>query len=418
MNFQDFPDFYRNLMIFCIFLPMKIYSIWPMIILVGSIVCQLHGQDADDISGTSQQETGTMVSDAAWSFSDIPGSYNSNDLSLQATASVTTPLETGLFGDVEIRADPSATAQTTELTLHIPNVAYYTMGIDRADRLFQINYGGTVGWEKQNSKIHFIMTDTGTFGLGTKTPQGRLDIKDGDDNLVIKNFYNDKMGIQTYINGRADVADYHPDTTQLHLQPLGGSVIIGHPGSIFGINDKLSVIGNMELRASPSARFRFHIPGQYYYSMGIDSANGGNFFRINYGGKIEGWHFAMGSTGNIGIGVQPGSHELTVNGQIRAKEIIVDTGWADYVFVDDYRLPSLSEVEEHIREHGHLPGVPSVSTVSAEGVSLGEMQSALLAKIEELTLHLIAQDKNWPNKIDNWKSSPPGLNVWKLKTPF
>jgi hypothetical protein len=100
-------------------------------------------------------------------------------------------------------------------------------------------------------------------------------------------------------------------------------------------------------------------------------------------------------TGNVGIGTtNPGTNKLAVNGTIRAKEVIVETaGWSDYVFADDYELKSLAEVEQHIKEHKHLPGIPSSEEVAEKGVGVGEMQAKLLAKIEELTLHIIAQEK-------------------------
>jgi hypothetical protein len=37
--------------------------------------------------------------------------------------------------------------------------------------------------------------------------------------------------------------------------------------------------------------------------------------------------------------------------------------------------------------------VPSAQEVAEKGVSVGDMQAVLLAKIEELTLHVIAQEK-------------------------
>jgi hypothetical protein len=99
--------------------------------------------------------------------------------------------------------------------------------------------------------------------------------------------------------------------------------------------------------------------------------------------------------GNVGIGTSdPGSYKLAVNGTIKAKEVIVDlTGWSDYVFADSYRLAPLSEVAAHIKARKHLPGIPSAAEVAAGGVSLGDMQARLLAKIEELTLHQIALEK-------------------------
>ena len=98
-------------------------------------------------------------------------------------------------------------------------------------------------------------------------------------------------------------------------------------------------------------------------------------------------------SGNVGIGTVSPTAKLAVNGTIRAKEVIVDTGWADYVFAEDYRLAPLAEVEEHIREKKHLPGIPSAAEVAEHGVSMGDMQARLLSKVEELTLHLIAQQK-------------------------
>lgn len=77
--------------------------------------------------------------------------------------------------------------------------------------------------------------------------------------------------------------------------------------------------------------------------------------------------------GNVGIGTTTPSHKLAVNGTIRAKEVIVDTGWADYVFAADYRLAPLSEVEAHIRDKRHLPGIPTAAEVAEHGVSLGEI---------------------------------------------
>ena len=49
----------------------------------------------------------------------------------------------------------------------------------------------------------------------------------------------------------------------------------------------------------------------------------------------------------------------------------------------------MDEVAAYITEHHHLPGIPSETEVRERGISLGEMQSKLLAKIEELTLHMI-----------------------------
>ncbi|MNL08726.1 hypothetical protein D3C87_1294600 [compost metagenome] len=104
--------------------------------------------------------------------------------------------------------------------------------------------------------------------------------------------------------------------------------------------------------------------------------------------------FAVKKDGNVGIGTATPAEKLSVNGKIRAHEVKVETAnWPDYVFARGYQLPSLQETEKHIKDKGHLPGIPSAAKVKANGIDLGEMNAKLLQKIEELTLHLIEKDK-------------------------
>lgn len=98
--------------------------------------------------------------------------------------------------------------------------------------------------------------------------------------------------------------------------------------------------------------------------------------------------------GHVGIGCSAGSdYKLSVKGSIRAYEIVVETGWADFVFAKDYQLPTLTEVKAHIDEHKHLPGIPSEAEVKENGVGLAEMTTKLLQKVEELTLYAIQQQE-------------------------
>jgi predicted nuclease with TOPRIM domain len=70
-----------------------------------------------------------------------------------------------------------------------------------------------------------------------------------------------------------------------------------------------------------------------------------------------------------------------------------DHNWADYVFEEDYCLKSLEEVEDFISINKHLPDIPSADEVAKCGIDVLEMDSKLLAKIEELTLYLIEMKK-------------------------
>ena len=98
------------------------------------------------------------------------------------------------------------------------------------------------------------------------------------------------------------------------------------------------------------------------------------------------WEFGKTNSyflSSLGIGtLDPGSYKLAVKGKIRAEEIKVETGWADYVFKEEYNLPTLDEVEKHIKEKGHLINIPSAKEVEENGIQLGEMNKLLLEKIE------------------------------------
>jgi len=101
------------------------------------------------------------------------------------------------------------------------------------------------------------------------------------------------------------------------------------------------------------------------------------------------------STGNVGIGTTAPPYKLAVKGTIGAQEVIVTStsGWSDYVFDADYKLAPLSDVAAYVKDKHNLPDIPSAADVKEKGVSLGDMQAKLLARIEELTLHMIETEK-------------------------
>ena len=68
-------------------------------------------------------------------------------------------------------------------------------------------------------------------------------------------------------------------------------------------------------------------------------------------------------------------------------------GGPDYVFEEGYDLSTLEEVEAYIKDNKHLPEVPSAKEMEENGIELAQMNMLLLKKIEELTLHLIEQNK-------------------------
>lgn len=110
--------------------------------------------------------------------------------------------------------------------------------------------------------------------------------------------------------------------------------------------------------------------------------------------------------GKIGIGTNAPDELLTVKGKIHTQEVIVDLQGAvapDYVFElytngfsilnPSYRMLSLKALDTYVKEHKHLPGVPSAATIKDEGLALKEMNLLLLEKVEELTLYTLQQQK-------------------------
>lgn len=107
--------------------------------------------------------------------------------------------------------------------------------------------------------------------------------------------------------------------------------------------------------------------------------------------------------GTIGINTSDPdeAYELHVAGKIRATHYKSDANsYADFVFEDDYALPTLSEVERFIEKNNHLPDIPSEAEAKANGIDLQEMQAKLLQKIEELTLYVIDLKKENESQSD------------------
>ena len=99
----------------------------------------------------------------------------------------------------------------------------------------------------------------------------------------------------------------------------------------------------------------------------------------SYGGNISGSATSTGSFGRVNA----------ITGFFEAGSKI-----SDYVFEDDYNLRSLGEVEAHISQSKHLPGIPSEANIQEwRDLSMGDRDRLLLEKIEELTLYVISLHK-------------------------
>ena len=120
--------------------------------------------------------------------------------------------------------------------------------------------------------------------------------------------------------------------------------------------------------------------------------------------------------GKVGIGTtDTKGFELGVNGKIAANEVKVATysNWPDFVFKNNHNIPTLTEVENHIKENGHLIDIPSAKEVEENGFFLGEMDAKLLQKIEELTLYTIEQEKKLKSQKDKFDKQQKEIDELK-----
>lgn len=133
------------------------------------------------------------------------------------------------------------------------------------------------------------------------------------------------------------------------------------------------------------------------FSMGAFGGTVAGVANIKYGWIGQDYtniYMSFLPNGNIGIGTLTPTEKLSVKGNIRAREIKVETNnWPDFVFNENYRHESLPELESFIKRYKHLPNMPTAKQAEDNGIELGEMNKRLLQKIEEITLHLIEKDK-------------------------
>jgi len=99
------------------------------------------------------------------------------------------------------------------------------------------------------------------------------------------------------------------------------------------------------------------------------------------------------ANGNVGIGSNTPNSKLAVNGNIRSREVLVETAnWPDYVFKEEYRLPTLQEEATFIEENGHLSGFQSEEEMD-NTITVGDVTKRQQEKIEQMMLHLIKMEE-------------------------
>ena len=287
----------------------------------------------------------------------------------------------------------------------------------------------------QKANAQNVFPDSGRVGIGTVTPTALLDVTSPNSGQIAR------------FNGGSS----------MYLSFLEGGVYRGYIGSYAGNSDDVDfgtgsgTNGKLHLSIKASPRLTIDNTGRvgigtvsptaklhlYYNSsvsvpqlllyesandyarLSFQNTNTTSYFtiagspntttatsRLNFYYSAWGDIMTILGNGKVGIGTTNPQYQLSVNGTIQAKLVRVETGWADYVFNNDYKLRSLDELEQYINTHKHLPGVASAAEVEKDGMEVGAMNKAMMEKIEELTLYVIQlskENKQLKNEIDALK---------------
>ncbi|WP_273567797.1 bZIP transcription factor [Maribacter halichondriae] len=196
---------------------------------------------------------------------------------------------------------------------------------------------------------------------------------------------------------------------------LGGSgnVAIGTlPGAP---QDRLDVDGQIRARNGfASTEGSAGNPGYGFYTggntdMGMFRAGVNNLGFSTAGTEV----IRIDENQNVGIGIPAPTEKLHVIGNILASGTITP----DYVFQTyfdgksslnpEYKMFNLQQIEDFVRSHKHLPGVPSAKDIKEKGgILINKSTEINLEKIEELFLHTIEQEK----KINQLKTENQAIS--------
>jgi len=206
------------------------------------------------------------------------------------------------------------------------------------------------------------------------------------------------FGISVWTTGQGGEPAFKFESTGTYPFEFSGANVNVDHSIKFGLENDKGIIG------SDGAHMRLSMGGEgqtpYINFLSSDAPAAGYDARIILKNDL------LEMTGApVYIGAWTGSSQFTtyatqgyklgVDGKVVCEELKVQLSskWADYVFAPEYKMMTLSETESYINKNKHLPNIPSATEVAEEGISLGEMSKLQMEKIEELTLHVIAINK-------------------------
>lgn len=304
--------------------------------------------------------------------------------------------KTKIFAAAVVAAAASAQAQYATQSWVQQNFSTIASVTDLRNKSVVFNAVGGTATLPNSASINFVQNASNGFGAFLNG--NNFGIYSGGDNGSIFFTKNPSaLGLNLSYSNRGGSGNIF--TSTLSGVTFPGSVNVGTPG-VTVAKDGTTGFGSY-LSATNIGFYSGGDNGSLFFKKN-PAALGISLSYSNRGGSGDIFTTTLTSTsftGSVNVG-----GDLYVKGRYIAMGIPV-SNVADYVFEPEYKLASLSEVEAYTRQNKHLPGVPSAKEISEGGLDITEMNLTLLKKVEELTLHVIAQQK----EIDGLKRKTQGL---------
>lgn len=255
--------------------------------------------------------------------------------------------------------------------------------------------GGALGSSQNSNKnIALRWLHNGRVGVGTNDPEDQFQVGNGLNKFVIGSAYGTNLGGggTSYIGFNMSRQSGSWSTATDQINNGGATIFSNTQGSLYfsltpvlngttnhtGISDA-TVVTNTQLflRSDPNAALN----GQ----VGIGTTNPLARLQINSPVVENALDVIYGGTCNF---------RVKSSGYVYARDLTVQaTTFPDYVFAKDYKLMSLSELKVFIEKNNHLPEMPAAKEVEENGMSISQINTLLVQKVEELTLYILKQQE-------------------------
>lgn len=312
--------------------------------------------------------------------------YIENSLSLQPSANFT------------ISGDGRSSRLFTAAGTHGSGTGHISLqngGFTTAERRWNIGLTGTEsannigsdfavwGYANNGDYLYHALTikrSSGNVGIGTLLPGYRLHVESGNDAMAM--FTQEDV---PYADGRLSITN-GTGVVGAFLPTITGRASTGRGIGLYLTGEVEDVVP----ATNDTAYASLVVDGRSKTGTQLSNAN---IFTVNSLGKS---FFQVKANGSVGIGTtDTKGYKLAVNGSAIFQKVKVKnySAWPDYVFRPGYNLPSLTAIENFIREYQHLPGMPSASDIAKNDLDLGEMNRKLLEKVEEQMLYILELNK-------------------------